>query len=276
MTSPALQEIVALLGCPAAGNPAQYLFERAIDAAGLDWRFVSVDVAPERLAPALAGGEAMGFRGCIVSGPLREPAAALVGACSPATRFAGATNLAVLEEGRLFGHMTEGRGIVEALRAHAEVPGARVLVVGAGATARAAALELALGGAAGILVADADSAAAESLAEALRGLESAAEIGVVAADSPIEVPEGVGIVVVAHADTGMPRLTGLRPDLVLADTALVDQPSALVSQGRDAGCCVIDGIEIRVATTAIDFLALGGVEVDTDLLREALEEFLSA
>jgi hypothetical protein len=60
MTSPALQDIVALLGCPAAGNPAQYLFERAIAAAGLDWRFLTFDVLPERLARALGGVDAMG------------------------------------------------------------------------------------------------------------------------------------------------------------------------------------------------------------------------
>ena len=72
MTSPALQDIVALLGCPAAGNPAQYLFERAIAAAGLDWRFLTFDVLPERLAQALGGVDAMGFRGCLLAGALQE------------------------------------------------------------------------------------------------------------------------------------------------------------------------------------------------------------
>ena len=48
MTSPALQEIIALLGCPAAGNPAQYLHERALAEAALDWRFLTLDVSPER------------------------------------------------------------------------------------------------------------------------------------------------------------------------------------------------------------------------------------
>ncbi|MFN7814397.1 MAG: shikimate dehydrogenase, partial [Planctomycetia bacterium] len=70
MTSPALQEVIALLGAPAAGNPAQYLFERAIAAAGLDWQFVTCDVAPDRLADALAGIGALGLRGCLLAGPL--------------------------------------------------------------------------------------------------------------------------------------------------------------------------------------------------------------
>ena len=55
MTSPALQEIIALLGCPAAGNPAQYLCERALAEASLDWRFLTLDVAPERIGDAIAG-----------------------------------------------------------------------------------------------------------------------------------------------------------------------------------------------------------------------------
>ncbi|MEI6637827.1 MAG: hypothetical protein WCO99_14775, partial [Planctomycetota bacterium] len=63
MTSPALQEIIALLGCPAAGNPAQYLFERAIEAAELDWRFITFDVAADDVAAAVAGAAALGFRG---------------------------------------------------------------------------------------------------------------------------------------------------------------------------------------------------------------------
>ena len=41
MTSPALQEVVAVLASPAAGNPSQYLFERAIERAGLDARQVA-------------------------------------------------------------------------------------------------------------------------------------------------------------------------------------------------------------------------------------------
>ena len=47
MTSPALQEVVAVLASPAAGNPSQYLFERALAAAGLDWRLITCDLGPQ-------------------------------------------------------------------------------------------------------------------------------------------------------------------------------------------------------------------------------------
>jgi shikimate dehydrogenase len=291
MTSPALQDIVALLGCPAAGNPAQYLFERAISAAGLDWRFLTFDVLPERLAHALGGVDAMGFRGCLLSGALQEQAmgeqatgqratedgaTGVVAHASPAARFAGAVSLVEHQAGGLFGHMTDGRGIVEALRAHAELSAARVMIAGAGPTGRATALELALAGVAEILVTDRSPELATALVERLRGLDTSADITLLTAETPIEIPQRVGIVVVSRGREESPAtFSGLRADLVLADTDLVEQPSVVVAAGQKAGCCVIDGLEVHVAKIAIDFQVLTGSEPDTDMLREALEEFLS-
>ena len=42
-----------------------------------------------------------------------------------------------------------------------------------------------------------------------------------------------------------------------------------------AGCCFVDGLEIRAVQAAIDFQALTGLTADPDMLREALDEFLS-
>ena len=277
MTSPALQDIIVLLGCPAAGNPAQYLFERAITAARLDWRFLTVDVAPGRLEKALGGVEAMGFRGCLLAGPLEELALPLLARMSPAARFASAASLVEVQPEGAFGHMTEGRGIVEALRSHADLAQARVLLVGAGVAGRAAALELSLAGVGTIAVADPDAAAAARLVEAISALDTTVAVEVLPCEGPIEVPEETGIVIASRM-AGQPphRLAGLRPDLVVADTDLGSETSPVVAAARQAGCCVVDGIEIHVERAAIDFQCLTGMETDPDMLREALEEFLSA
>lgn len=275
MTSPALQDIIALLGCPAAGNPAQYLFERAIEAAGLDSRFLSVDVDQPHLADALAGVAAMGFRGCLLSGPLRAAALPLVAAATPAASFAGAVNLIERKTGVLTGHMTAGRGLVEALRAHITPSGTKALVIGAGGRGRAAALELSLAGAAGIVIADRDAARAAALVEALQPLDAAAAWTIDAATG-VEVPAEVDIVVVATSGgkVGL-KLAGLRGDLVVADWALDAEPSAAGRQALESGGCLVDGLEIHAAETAIDFHELTGVETDPDMLRDALDEFLS-
>jgi shikimate dehydrogenase len=278
MTSPALQEVVALLGCPAAGTPAQYLFERMIAAAGLDWQFVTLDVQPERIAEAIQGATAMGFRGCLLSGALRSAAVSAVASASPAATFAGAVSLIERQPTGASGHMTDGRGVLEALRSHIDPVGMGVLIVGAGAAARATALELSLAGAGEILVCDRTPERAAALVDALADL-AAAPASAVPWEAAIAIPDRVRIVVAAVPANGpksVVSFSGLRPDLVVADLALVSQPAPLVSDARAAGACVIDGLEIHAARTAIDFHTLTGIETDTELLRDALDEFFSA
>lgn len=274
MTSPALQEIIALLGCPAAGNPAQYLFERAIEAAKLDWRFVTFDVDVAEVAAAIAGIGALGFRGCLLSGPLREAALPLVTVASPAATFSGGLSMVERRSDGLVGHMTDGRGLVEALRSHVDPTGSRAVVVGTDACGRAAALELAVAGAAEIIVCDSDEARAQSLVDSLAGLH-AATTAVLAWQPRITVPEQAGIIVFAPFAAPPPTFDGLRADLVVADATLAGRLSHCAAQAAEHGGCIIDGIEIHAAQTAIDFQALTGLEPDAEMLREALEEFLS-
>jgi len=278
MTSPALQEVVALLGYPAAGNPAQYLFERMIIAAGLDWQFVTLDIPPERLAEAIQGAAAMGFRGCLLSGPLRAAALSAVSSASPAAQFAGAVSLFERQPAGPAGHMTDGRGVVEALRSHIDPSGVPVLIVGAGAAARATALELSLARAAEILICDRTPERAAALVNVLNDM-AAAPASAVPWAAVVTIPERIGIVITAVPADGLKpvvHLAGLRPDLVVADLALVGQPAPVVTAAKKAGACVIDGLEIHCERTAIDFQTLTGLEADTELLRDALDEFFSA
>ena len=273
MTSPALQDVIALLGFPAAGNPAQYLFERAIEAAGLDCRFLTFDVEPTRLADALAGISAMGFRGCLLAGPLQVAALPLVGTASPAATFSGAVSLIERTGAELVGHMTHGRGLIEALRGHVEPTRTHALVLGASPAGRAAALELALAGSAGILVCDSDEARADALVEALRAL-NAAPADRLDWQPTLDLPAAVGILVAGEA-APTPLFTSLRGDLVVADCSLAAEAAPLLRQAADSGACVVDGLEVHAARTAIEFHALTGVETDADMLRDALDEFLA-
>ncbi len=269
MSSGPLQEIVAVLGSPAAGNPAQYLFERCFEAARLDWRIITCDVSAERLAAALAGAEAMGFRGCLVAGSLRRHALACVATASPTARFAGGVGLIERTPDGLAGHVTDGRGVVEALRAHGDPAGRHALVVGSGTTGRAVALELALAGAAGIVVTDPDDARGQALAHDLAGLQSVPAESLPWA-AAIAVPPNVSIIV--HATSTTPSFAGLRPDIVFANVA----PTATAPEAATAaGCCIVDGLEIRAMQAVIEFRALTGVEADVDMLRESLDEYLS-
>ena len=68
------EPIVAVIGHPIAGNPSQFALERALVELDLDWRVLSFDVPPERLAAALSGIDVLGFRGVLLD-PTAIPAA---------------------------------------------------------------------------------------------------------------------------------------------------------------------------------------------------------
>jgi shikimate dehydrogenase len=269
MTSPALQEIVAVLASPAAGNPAQYLFERALAAAGLDWRVITCDVPPERFAEAVAGAAAMGFRGCLVSGPLRKAASDLAATASPAATFAGAVGLLERTGDGFAGHITDGRGLIEAVRAHLDPAGREVLVLGAGPVGRAVALEMALAGVARVVVTDPDESRAALLVADLAGVDAGPAEAVAWTDR-LMMPEQVAVVVRATPDPV--RLEGLEGATVVADMAA---GAAAAPEAVAAGCCIVEGLEIRAVQAAIDFQTLTGLEPDIEMLREALDEYLS-
>ncbi len=57
------QGIVAVFGQPVAENPTQVMIESAFAAMDLDWRYLTLEVAPADLGRAVAGARAMGFHG---------------------------------------------------------------------------------------------------------------------------------------------------------------------------------------------------------------------
>ncbi|MGA0038695.1 MAG: shikimate dehydrogenase family protein [Pirellulales bacterium] len=277
MTDSVLPVMTALFGCPAAGQPAQYLFERAFTAAGLDWRFLTCEVSTEALEHAVRGGVAMGFRGCLLAGPLQQQAATLVDETTPAASFASAVSRIDFRDGRLCGDMTEGRGTVEAIRLHGEPTEQGVLVLGTDAAARAVGLELALARTKLVILAGHEREALSHATEAIAGLD-AAPVAAYHWTDRLTIPEEVKIVVAtepidaAHAS----GIQGLRPDLIVVDLQVASQTSPLIAVARQHGCCTVDGHDVRCEQAAIDFQAWTGLEADAEVLRDALDEFFSA
>ena len=276
MINPALQEVIAILGNPAAGNPAQFLFERVVAHDSLDWRFLTLEVAPARLADALAGVSALGFGGCMLAGPLREPAVGLTTSVSPAAQFAGGCNLLERsKDGQLVGHLTLGRGTLDSIRFHTDPSTTHSLILGTNLLARSLALELTLAGAPGITIVDPWDNQASTLAEAINSVDGGNALA--AQNASTFIDKNVGIVIVTEDNRPIPtdfQFPELREDLVVVDTSLDPKASATLKAASDANSCKIDGLEVTACIMALNFRNLTGIETDTESLREALDEFL--
>ena len=109
----ALQEIVCCLGQPVAGNPTQYMMEKAFVAAGLDWRYLTLEVPAEKLADAVRGLRALGFRGANFTIPHKVAVIPLLNELSPAAELMGAVNCIKRDGDKLLGENTDGKGFVQ-------------------------------------------------------------------------------------------------------------------------------------------------------------------
>ena len=111
-----LQQICSCFGQPVAGNPTQYMMEQAFDHHGLDWRYLTLEVAPEQLADAVRGMRAMGFRGGNVTKPHKVAVIKHLDGTSEAAGLMGAVNCIRRQDGKLIGENTDGQGFVQSLR----------------------------------------------------------------------------------------------------------------------------------------------------------------
>src|SRR5262245_53170712 len=168
MSSAPLQEVVCCLGQPVAGNPTQYMMEKAFAAAGLDWEYLTCEVPPERLADAIRGLRALGFKGANFTIPHKVAVIPYLDELSPAAELMGAVNCVNRVGDKLIGENTDGKGFVQSLRETGDPSGKQVVILGAGGAARAIAVELGLSGVADITIVNRHAPRGEELVAVLR------------------------------------------------------------------------------------------------------------
>jgi shikimate dehydrogenase len=117
--------LVGLIGDPVSGSLSPRMQNAAFAARGLNWAYVPLPVAGERLEDAVRGLVALGFAGANVTAPHKEAVARL---CDEAEDEA--VNTLVIRDGRIVGSNTD-REIVAGLAA------TRVCLIGAGGAATA-------------------------------------------------------------------------------------------------------------------------------------------
>src|SRR5687767_11599129 len=138
-------ELVACFGQPVAENPTGVMQEAAFAERGLNWRYLTIEVPPDKLADAVLGARAMGFRGFNLTIPHKVAVMQYLDSITPEAHVIGAVNTVRVQGGAFIGENTDGKGFLRGLRVDAGIDpaGKRIVVLGAGGAARAIATELA-------------------------------------------------------------------------------------------------------------------------------------
>jgi shikimate dehydrogenase len=222
---------VALLGQPVAESLSPRMQNAAFAAAGLDWNYVLVEVAPDGLREAVGRLVAEGFAGANVTIPHKR---AVVELCDEAE--GDSVNTLVIRNGRVLGHNTD-KEIV------AGIDSQRICLIGAGGAAQA--LLPALAGEVHVF-----SRSGEWPPDA-EGADLIVNATPVRDELLVQPRPEQAVVDLAYFPDG--------------------RPTALVAAARKAGCrLVVDGLEGLVRQGAASFELWTGRKAPVDAMRAAL------
>jgi shikimate dehydrogenase len=271
-------ELVGVFGHPVAENPTIVMMEAAFRAAGLDYRYLTIEVLPEGLAAGIAGIRAMGFKGLNLTIPHKIEVMKHLDEISPNAVLIGAVNTVYRRGDRLLGENTDGKGFLSSLRAEGgmEIAGSSFVILGAGGAARAVSVELALAGAARIVIVNRNEARGRALAERVAGIGRAA-VEFSPWTARYRLPEGTEVLANAtsvglYPDPGRPDIDydSVGPGMLVCDVIPNPPRSAFLKEAEARGARTLDGLGMLVNQGAIGFALWTGVEAPVAAMREAL------
>ncbi len=265
----------AVLGRPVAHSLSPVIHNAGYAAAGLTgWSYEAYDVGADELE-GFVGRLDADWAGLSLTMPLKEVALRVAAEVSPLARALGAANTLVLRDGRRFAENTDAPGMVAALSAAGLTEAARVAVLGAGGTARAALAAARDLGARQVTVYARRPAAVADLTPV------AAALGV-----PIRPAAWSAVTRCAEADLVVSTVpTGVadaaagahwRPGGVLFDVVYQPWPTALAAAAASGGATVVGGLDLLLAQAAGQFELFTGVPAPLDAMRAALRRAVPA
>ena len=276
-------ELVACLGQPVAENPTGVMQEAAFRALGLDWRYLTIEVAPDQLANAITGVRALGMRGLNLTIPHKVAVLQHLDEIAPDAAIIGAVNTVCLHGDRLIGMNTDGKGFLRGVRTDARVDpkGKRAVVLGAGGAARAIVTELALAGTEDILVVNRSPQRARAMVDDLAA-KTGCSIRWQQWTGIYQVPEDAGLLVNAtsiglYPDVdAMPPvdLSAAQPELLVCDAVFNPPETRLLVAARHLGLPVLDGLSMLVYQGVIGFQLWTGQDPPVEVMKQALREAL--
>lgn len=196
---------LAVIGFPVAHSLSPGMHQPALDEAGMDARYIKLEVQPNQVRQAFARMRDLGFLGCNVTVPHKFEALAACEIVDEGAAEMGAVNTIRFDADATRGFNTDGYGFEEAVRETLglALPGATVLIAGAG------------GGAGGAIAVHCARRGVSRLILANRSLDKIEELG-----SRVHRLHGdVEIVTASLDEPGLEKLTE-KADLIVNTTSL--------------------------------------------------------
>ncbi len=277
-------QIVGVIGWPVSHSISPPMHNAAFQKMGLDWCYIPLPVSatkPETVGDAVCGLPALGLRGANVTVPHKQTVIEHLDWLTPAAQAIGAVNTIRVEaDGTLSGDNTDARGFIADLREHEVVlAGTRVVVLGAGGSARAIVFGLAEAGCASVAILNRTVQKAHDLAMDIRAFFPFCRIsGHAPKDLAFMASEATLIVnctslgMTPHVETTpWEEAVAFRPEQVVYDLVYNPPQTRLLQKAAADGATAINGLGMLIWQGAIAFERWTGQLPPVDIMRTAVE-----
>jgi len=274
-------KVLGVFGHPVSHSLSPAMHNAAIQALGIDYVYVPFHVLPDDLEKAVEGVRALGIAGVNVTIPHKERVIEYLDKVSERSMRIRSVNTVVNREGHLIGDTTDGRGFLKSAQAEwGKLDGSRVLILGAGGSAKAVSFALAEIGCE-IAIANRTVERAEQLVEGLNavfGNRTAKAVGMQREVLKSEV-ENVDLLINSTSVGMSPDVDviPIPPDLLhsrLLVYDLVYNPpiTRLISEARSRGAKAANGLGMLIYQGAISFEMWTGCEAPIDVMEKAVRD----
>ncbi len=262
-------EIYGIMGNPVSHSMSPAMHNRAFSQSGLNKVYVPFRV--DDVEKAMDGFRALGVKGVSVTIPYKQAVIPFLDSIDPVAEKIGAVNTLVIKEGKIHGLNTDWLGANRAVNEVRKLPGSKVLLLGAGGSARAIGF--------GFLEAGASITIASRTP--YRGKELAGELG--CAWHPLEEVEQLEADVMVNATS-----VGMAPDFdqmvvplevlsqfqVVMDIVYSPLETKLLKSAAGKGCKVINGLAMLLYQGVAQFETWTGLTAPILEMRQELSSRL--
>jgi shikimate dehydrogenase len=255
---------LAVIGWPIAHSASPRMHQAALDAYGIDCRYIRLEVQAGRVADAFARMRALDFIGSNVTVPHKFDAMAACDVIDPLAASLGAVNTVRFDASGLTGYNTDGPGFVAAVEHDFSVRLAdlKVLIVGAGGGAgQAIATQCVLSGVRQVVLVNRSVDKIVALQTKLQAINSDVNIEIVGLDDPrlVELSHQCDLIVNTSSVGLNPTDPCVLPNSCLMkhhlvyDTIYTPSVTPLTALAKSIGCRTSNGFSMLLRQGVLSF-----------------------
>lgn len=246
-------QLIGIVANPIRHSISPKMHNAAFEKLQLDYAYLAFEVEEGQLAEAVAGLRALGARGFNVSMPYKSKVIPYLDELSPAATLCQAVNTVVNDAGKLVGHMTDGSGLMQALRDEGfEVRGKKITIVGCGGAGKAIQIQAALDGARELAIFNRSVARGQEMADLInRHTSTKATFYPLGDEALLKEQLATSDLLINATNIGMGELkdqsfirdSSLLPrDLFVCDIIYNPAKTKLLQQAEERGCRIMNGV----------------------------------